>query len=166
MKRLYLVRHAKSSWGDPYLPDFDRPLNSRGQRDAPRMGACLAAQGHVPRHIVTSPARRAHTTAGLLATAMGVSSTCLIEDRRVYAATASTLLDILKGWDDTWDHVMMVGHNPGISSLASMLQGETVDQVRTCAVLGMLLDTDSWADVVPGCGQLCLAIDPKEVHRA
>ena len=129
------------------------------------MGAYLAAQGHVPRHIVTSPARRARTTAGMLATAMGVSSSRLTEDRRVYAAAASTLLDVLKGWDDAWDHVMMVGHNPGISNLASMLQGESAGQVRTCAVLGLLLDVDSWTDVVPGCGQPCLAIDPKEICR-
>jgi len=92
MKRLYLVRHAKSSWDHPGLEDFDRPLNKRGMRDAPKMGEYLAEQRILPQIIVSSPARRAHATATSLAVALQVPPADTVEDDRIYAAATATLL--------------------------------------------------------------------------
>ncbi len=130
------------------------------------MGAYLAKQGHVPQHIVTSPAQRARTTAMLLAETLGIAPSRVTDDRRIYVASPSALLALIHEWDKAWDHVMIVGHNPGIAELALLLSGGGVGHVRTCAVLGLLVDADSWADVAPGCGQLCLEIGPKKICRA
>jgi len=165
MKHLYLVRHAKSSWDHPGLEDFDRPLNKRGIRDAPKMGEYLAEQRILPQIIVSSPARRAHATAISLATAMQLPPSVLVEDDRIYTAATSTLIVIIQEWDDTWERVMMVGHNPGIAAMAAVLTGEGVGHVPTCSVLGLGLDVESWSDVAPGCGTLRFSLSPKAIHK-
>jgi len=163
MKHLYLVRHAKSSWAHPGLDDFDRPLNRRGTADAPGMGKYLAEQGILPQIIVTSPARRARTTAISLATSMQVPLSSMVEDERIYAASTPTLISVIQSWDNTWEHVMMAGHNPGIADMATVLTGEVTGHVPTCTVMGLALDVVSWSDVAPGCGTLQLKITPKGI---
>jgi len=163
MKHLYLVRHAKSSWDHPGLDDFDRPLNKRGMRDAPRMGKYLAEQGVLPQIIVSSPARRAHATAISLATAMQVSPSGIVEDERIYAAVTSTLIAIIQQWNDIWERVMMVGHNPGMADIAAILTGKEVGHVPTCTVMGLGLDVANWGDVAPGCGIQGLKIVPEAI---
>jgi len=165
MKHLYLVRHAKSSWDHPGLSDFDRPLNKRGMRDAPKMGEYLVEQRVLPQVIVYSPARRAHATAISLATAMQVPSAGFVEDDRIYAAAIATLIAVIKEWDDTWECVMMVGHNPGMADMAAVLTGKVVGHVPTCTVMGFGLDVASWSDVAPGCGIQWLKIVPKAIHK-
>jgi len=163
MKKLWLVRHAKSSWKRPDMDDFDRPLNKRGMRDAPEMGKYLAKQGIFPRAVVTSPAKRARDTTAALASAMYVRSSGIVEDRRIYAASISILLDVIRGWDDAWDKVMMVGHNPGIAEITAVLtQMET--NVPTCTVMELGLDVIGWNNVVPGCGTLRFRITPKAIR--
>ncbi|MDQ6959971.1 MAG: histidine phosphatase family protein [Mariprofundaceae bacterium] len=161
MKKLCLVRHAKSSWKHLDLDDFDRPLNRRGMQDAPSMGKCLARRGVRPDALVSSPAKRAMQTAVALADGMGIPSNEIREDRRIYAASTSTLIAIIQGWDDTWERVMMVGHNPGIAEAAAVLTGEWVGHVPTCTVMELGLDVASWRDVAPGCGKLRLKVVPK-----
>jgi len=165
MKRLYLVRHAKSDWMHTELDDFDRPLNKRGMRDAPKMGKYLAEQRIFPQSIVSSPARRAYATAISFAAAMQVPPSRIVEDDRIYAAITSTLIAVIQEWDDTWDSVMMVGHNPGIADLAAVLTGAEVGHVPTCTVMGLGLDVASWSDVTPGCGDQWLKIVPEAIHK-
>jgi len=165
MKRLYLVRHAKSSWNHPGLSDFDRPLNKRGMRDAPKMGEYLVEQRVLPQVIVCSPARRAHATAISFATAMQLPPSGIVEDDRVYAAVTATLIAIIKEWDDTWESVMMVGHNPGMADMAAVLAGAGVGRVPTCTVMGLGLDVASWGDVAPGCGSQWFKIAPKSIYK-
>ncbi|MDQ6959747.1 MAG: histidine phosphatase family protein [Mariprofundaceae bacterium] len=163
MKYLYLVRHAKSSWDHPGLEDFDRPLNKRGMCDAPKMGEYLVGQRILPQIIVSSPARRAHTTAISLAAAMQVPPSGIVKDDRIYAAATATLIAVIQEWDDTWERVMMVGHNPGMADMAAVLTDAGVCHVPTCTVMGFSLDIVSWGDVVPNCGIQQFKIVPKDI---
>lgn len=163
MKRLILVRHAKSSWKFPEMDDFDRPLNKKGARDAPRMGKHLAKLGALPDMIVTSPARRARETAAALAQAMIIPIVDIWEDERIYAASVSVLVEVIRGWDETWSSVMIVGHNPGIAELAVALTGEPVGHVPTCAVMELELNVTYWVDTLPECGTLTSRSAPKAI---
>jgi len=164
MKCLYLVRHAKSDWSDAELDDFDRLLNKRGGRDAPKMGKHLVKLSVLPDMIVTSPARRTRETANALAHAMNMPIAEIWEDGRIYAASVSALLEVIRGWDETWDSVMMAGHNPGIAELAVMLTGEPVGHVPTCSVMEIELDVTYWADILPECGTLRFRSSPKDIR--
>ena len=163
MKRLYLVRHAKSSWDHPGLDDFDRPLNERGMRDALDMGKYLAKLGVLPDVIVTSPAVRARQTSEVLAPDMRIPVDNLREDGRIYAASVPVMLEVMRGWDETWNRVMMVGHNPGIAEMVVLLTGEYIDHVPTCTVMEIELDATCWADILPECGVLVSKSTPKAI---
>jgi phosphohistidine phosphatase len=162
MKRLTLVRHAKSSWKNAALADFDRPLNSRGQRDAPRMGARLAALGILPDIILSSPARRARKTAKLLAAAIPDAHERILFDPALYEASAAVLLERVRTFDESWQHVMLVGHNPGLTDLTNLLTAAGVENIPTCGVLVADLAIDSWPAADAGCGHSVHYLIPKE----
>lgn len=163
MKRLTLVRHAKSSWKDAALADIDRPLSGRGKRDAPRIGAFLAAQGIRPDALLSSPARRARKTAQLLAASIpGVDVGPLI-DPALYEASAAVLLERVRALDESWRHVMLIGHNPGLTEFANLLTATGVDNIPTCGALVADFDIASWRKVGAGCGSVFLYITPKEL---
>lgn len=146
MKTLYLVRHAQASKEDTSLPDRDRPLNPRGEHDAPLMGQRLARRGARPDLLLTSPARRALTTARLLAEALGLPRHAIIVDERLYEGNAQALLAMVRAVDDRHRTLMLVGHNPDISQLAHRLAPE-VSGMSTCAVLECGFDTATWAEL-------------------
>lgn len=163
MKRLTLVRHAKSSWKDAALADLDRPLSGRGKRDAPRIGERLATQGLRPDIILVSPARRARKTAQLLAMAIPTAAGRILADPALYEASAAVLLARVRALDETWQHVMLVGHNPGLTDFANLLTGFGIDNLPTCAVLVADLDIASWRGTSPGCGRAALYVVPKQL---
>ena len=136
-KELYIARHAKSSWDDATLKDIDRPLNERGKRDAPIMAEVLKKMGVTPELIVASPALRAKTTAKIYLEVLGGK---LVEDRRIYEDSAITLLFVAQHYFDQADRVMIVGHNPSLSELATMLTGEHLFEIPTSAVVGVAFD--------------------------
>lgn len=147
MRILTLVRHAKSSWDYAELSDFERPLNPRGRRDAPLMAQrCLQLSPQVDR-LVTSPALRAISTARLFAEVFGIDTDELVVQPRIYEASATTLMQIVRGLDDGDRHVMVFGHNPGISQLAQRLAPCNFDEMPTCAAARFELDVGRWADV-------------------
>lgn len=149
MKTLILVRHAKSSWRDDSLADRDRPLNRRGERDAPEMGRRLAARGGPPDLIVSSPATRALTTARIIAEAVGYPVDGIREDERLYLASPPELLEAIRGLDDRHDRVFLFGHNPGLTELVNELSEPAIDNVPTCGVVELRLAADRWADLSP-----------------
>jgi phosphohistidine phosphatase len=165
MKRLTLVRHAKSSWKNAALADIDRPLNGRGKRDAPLMGAHLVALGCQPDIILVSPARRARKTAQLLAAALGGVSGRVLVDPALYEASAALLLERVRTLDERWQHVMLIGHNPGLTDFANLLTAAGIDNIPTCGVLVAELDIDSWPVADAGCGRTFLYIAPKDLTR-
>jgi len=150
MKTLYLVRHAKSSWDDPTLDDFDRPLNDRGLHDAPRMGNRLDKIGVLPDIIYASPAARALTTAKILAKSLQYSEKKIHTDRQLYHASEETWLNFVRSISDKYEEVMLVGHNPGLSEFAQLLVKEFEESIPTTGVVAMQLPIESWKEVKPG----------------
>ena len=146
MKTLYLVRHAKSSWGDPDLPDHDRPLNERGLQDVATMGKRLAQRGAKPDVILTSTAVRALTTAEHIAKALDLKRKHVVVNERLYAAPASELLSAIQELDDKLKRVMLVAHNPGLTELAHGFSSE-INHMPTCAVAELRFAATSWSDI-------------------
>ena len=161
MKRLYLVRHAKSSWGDPKLADMDRPLNKRGKRDAPAAGERLKKRKVNPDLIISSPAKRARRTARAIAEQIGYPVKKIVMDDAVYHAASVELLAVIRGIDDACGEAMMFGHNPGFTDLAGLLTGARVDDLPTCAIFCVDSDSDSWQDVAEAKGTLVFLDYPK-----
>ena len=120
MKKLLVLRHAKSSWTDPDLADFDRPLNERGLRAAPFMGSVIVKDGLEPELIISSPAERARTTAELVVQGGDLAADVRFEER-IYEASPHTLLQIVSDLDDDLETVLLVGHNPGIEDFVKLL---------------------------------------------
>lgn len=163
MRLLTLVRHAKSSWDDPDLSDFERPLNDRGRRDAPRMAAWTRQAVGVPDRIVTSPAVRALATARAFADGLGIDSERMLIQSRIYEASLSTLLRLIRGFDDHEPHVMMFGHNPGFSELALALAVCPFDALPTGAVVHLELQGKRWENLEESAGELLRFQFPKRL---
>jgi len=161
MKTLYLLRHAKSSWDDQSLKDFDRPLNARGLKAAPKVGAYMRKEKTRLDLVLSSPAVRAKQTTGLVCEAAGLASAVKF-DERIYEATARRLFEIVAGLEDNLSSVLMVGHNPGFEELLAALTGES-ERMPTAALALIELDLKSWSDVSPGSGGLKWLVRPKEL---
>ncbi|WP_448871909.1 SixA phosphatase family protein [Desulfobulbus propionicus] len=161
MKRLLICRHAKSSWKDPDLPDFDRPLNKRGQRDAPEMGRRLAAHGFRPDLICSSPALRAMSTAQLYAGQLGYPLDRIRYNPHQYAATVPVLLQLLQEIEENVQTLMLVGHNPEITALANLLGGLTMDNIPTAGIVALEFGLEHWRGLHPGAGSLLFFDYPK-----
>ncbi len=162
MKRLYVIRHAKSSWSDQGLSDFDRPLNKRGKRDAPIMGTRLKKNGAKPDIVVSSPAERAVKTARAIAKALGFPTGEIIEEMAIYHASLHDLTAVVSEIPDVCGEVIMVGHNPGFSELAGFLASDSDVYMQTCAVCCVDLEVDSWAQVSGGVGRMVSYDYPKK----
>lgn len=160
MKTLYLLRHAKSSWKDADLADFDRPLNERGRRAAPFMGRLLRERGSEIDLIVSSPAKRAKKTAKLFLEAAGYE-TDILYDQRIYEASPNTLIYVLSELDDRFSSVMLVGHNPGMEGLIRALT-DRIEPMPTAAIAIIKLGVDTWAELAAGTGMLAAVIRPRE----
>ena len=158
---LYLVRHAKSSWSDSSLSDRDRPLNKRGRRSAPDMGRRLAAQNQLPDLIISSPAKRANSTARKIAKEVGYDRSKIVTDENMYFSGTGSMLEMLENVDDRYDSVMIVGHNPAMTTLINMLSGSSVDNMPTCAVAVIDFPIMSWSDLHSADGQLLTYDFPK-----
>ena len=162
MKYLTLIRHAKSSWDDPSLDDFDRPLNKRGKKNAPEMGQRLYEHGIVPDAIVTSPAKRARKTAKLIALELEVDFDSIYYLDDLYHASVLDLVRIIQSLDDKWDDVFLFGHNPGFTDLANFFIPTYIENIPTCGVLRLDLPFESWNDVRPGQAAVVLYDYPKK----
>lgn len=146
MKRLLILRHAKSSWGNPSLADWQRPLNDRGLRDAPRVGALLRDRSLVPDLIITSDAVRARTTAETVAKAAGYTRELVVEPS-LYHATPADLIAVLQGVaEEAGRSVMIVGHNPGLEDLVEQLTGED-HSLPTAALVQLALPIERWSEI-------------------
>ena len=164
MKALTIVRHAKSSWGDPSLGDHQRPLNGRGERVAPLMGEILAARMEVPDIIVSSTALRARTTAGIIAAKLGYADSAIVEDREIYNASTAQLLKVLRHIDESHQSAVLFGHVPGVLDLTnSLCPGAGIDHFPTCSAAIVALEIDYWGELDEGCGKLIEHLIPKQL---
>lgn len=146
MKRLTLVRHAKSSWAAPASPDRDRALADRGERDARKMGRRLVARKARPSLIVSSPAIRAHSTAKAIAAALKYPLEFLQLEEGLYLAGPDGIMEIIEQQRDDFSDLMIVGHNPGMTDLINQLLPELeLDNLPTGGVVATESDADCWA---------------------
>ena len=160
MKTLYIMRHAKSDWGDTALPDFERPLNDRGLKTAPSMGELMREKEFTPQLIVSSRAKRAEQTARLVKQSAQFEAEIRFEEK-IYEASVSTLLQIVAEINDEFESVMLVGHNPGFEHLVRVLTGKP-EPMPTAALAVIDLEIESWSDVSNDCGKLRKLIRPKD----
>ncbi|MDZ4715955.1 MAG: histidine phosphatase family protein [Cytophagales bacterium] len=164
MKKLYVVRHAKSSWDFPGLTDFQRPLNQRGEKDAPRMGKRLQNEKVNPGLICSSPAVRALSTAKVIAGALGYPAGTIQEERTLYHASEETILEVIQRFRADVQEAMIVGHNPGLTDFVNALLDEDISNIPTTGVVACILQVDAWADAAWGCGKLLFFDYPKKGH--
>ena len=165
MRELFLVRHAKSSWDDPGLSDFERPLNSRGKEDAPLMGEHLKELGIKPDLIISSPAKRAKKTAKILACKLGYPEDNIEWEESIYEASPQTLLYLVCNLPESAKRVMLIGHNPGFTTLANILGDITIENIPTAGVVGIAFDTAKWSDACRMQGHTVVFEYPKRVRR-
>lgn len=163
MKKLLLLRHAKSSWADASLPDFERPLNERGLRAAPLIGKFMRKQKIQPDLIICSPAKRTRETIALVLEAAGIAPETRY-DERIYEATTSRLMEIIAEIEDDKREVMLVGHNPGFENLLERLTGRR-ERMPTAALAMVILDAENWSEAVAKGGYLEEFVKAKELAK-
>lgn len=146
MKTLYLARHAKSFWGDQSQPDFDRPLNKRGKRDAPFMGEALRDKKVKPDLIICSPAKRTKKTAIEIADKIGYAGKKILFDENLYEASSNTILGLIKKIDDKFNSVMIFAHNPGLTLLNNHISDQYLDNIPTCGIVA-LQSEKKWSEI-------------------
>jgi phosphohistidine phosphatase len=163
-KKVLLMRHAKSSWNNPGLRDFDRPLNKRGKKDAPRMGKYLKELQLIPNQIFSSPAERAKSTILKVIKELELPVSQITWDENLYFNGAQSYLDVIQYADDSSDLVMTVGHNPMTEDAISALSGHTSTKaIKTATIACFEFSADSWKDVEFGPGALKWIVGPKDL---
>jgi phosphohistidine phosphatase len=160
MKQLYLLRHAKSSWDNIELDDFDRPLNGRGKRAAPLMGKVIRDKKLKPELVICSSSKRTRQTLKLVLETSELKSAIAFEDR-IYEASVDELLAVLKEQKKV-DSILMVGHNPGMESLLAVLTGEH-EHFPTAALAAIDLNIDKWSAIAGGAGKMHWIIRPRDL---
>ena len=153
MKTLYIHRHAKSSWANRNQRDFDRPLNDRGLRDIPFMAKKFVEKEKSVDGLVSSPAKRAQTTAEIFAQETGKPITDIHLVNEIYEARVTDLSSVVESLNDAWSSAIIFGHNPGLSSLVGYYTNEYVD-MPTCAVAKVTFEIGSWKEAFAGTGFL------------
>ncbi len=162
MKKLYICRHAKSSWKFQEMSDFDRPLNKRGTKDAPFMGKLLAKRNIKPDIILSSPAKRAITTARTVATEIGYPAKKIKEETHIYDARLGYLIDLVQTLPDEANEVMIFGHNPGVTALNNVISKEYIDNIPTSGMVELEFDFNKWCEIEMQSGKLVRYEFPKK----
>ena len=162
MKTIILVRHAKSSWKDTSLDDFDRPLNKRGKRNAPFMGKKLKERKIIPDLVLSSPAKRAKKTATAVAKALDYPKKKITFYDKMYHASSRYLFELLKNLDDEHETIMLFGHNPSLNDFADMLlKSNPISNIPTTGVCCIRFDVNHWQKVEQGKGEIVFFDFPK-----
>jgi len=163
MKTLYLIRHAKSSWKNLELDDFDRPLNKRGKRDAPVIGARLKKCAVFPDIILCSPAKRAKDTAKKITKALGYDKK-IQYNPDIYEASSNTLQNIINSINIQHSTAFLIGHNPGLNMLVEKYIGME-DNIPTCGIVGIRFACDKWDDISSKNAELLSFDYPKKLVK-
>ena len=161
-KEIFFIRHAKSSWSNPRLPDQDRPLNKRGFRDAPFMATLLKNKGFRPDGIVSSQARRAYTTATYFAESIGRSTGAITSYAEIYEAFPEDVYQIIRQFPETSNTVYLFGHNPGFTSIANHFSEDYIPNVPTCGIIRVQLPISEWSEWKPERGRMLDFWYPKQ----
>ena len=163
MLKLILLRHAKSSWTQSGQSDFERCLNERGISDSKEMGGRLALRAIRPLRVICSSATRASETASLVTRELGLPVDSLVFDKRLYLAEPADLMIVLNEQSARDTTLMLVGHNPGITTFANRLGDGHVDNMPTCCYVEISFDAKQWSDVDWGAGKFAYVDWPKNI---
>ena len=164
MKKLIVVRHAKSSWAEPGQQDFDRPLSERGKKDAPEMARRLLDADIKINAFVSSPAKRARITCRAFTEAYGRDKEEIIFHEKLYHAPARIFYETVKEFDDTYKTVAVFAHNPGITDFVNTLCANMqIDNMPTCGVFAVQADVKSWEDFESAEKEFLFFKFPKEI---
>jgi phosphohistidine phosphatase len=151
VKRLTLMRHADAQWKDPEISDFDRPLNRRGHSEAQAMSRRLVELGLIPTVLLTSSARRAQQTADIVAHELGVAARNMQSEEALYLAPAQEILRLVQRTGPHIPHLMIIGHNPGITEVANLFAPQpSIEPLATAAMCSLTFDARSWDLVEAG----------------
>jgi phosphohistidine phosphatase len=163
VKTLFVIRHAKSSWNVKTLDDVERPLNDRGKKDAPRMGKRLKEKDIHPDLIITSPARRAASTARKIAKILKYPKDNIKVVNKLYHGDEDSMLEVLTKLKDKHNTVIMFGHNPGLTDFVNSIMSEEldIDNVPTCGVVAFQFQAERWEQVTWGTGRMMFFDYPK-----
>jgi phosphohistidine phosphatase len=153
MKTLFLIRHAKSSWNEPDLKDEERPLNDRGNSDAPMVAQRMAKSWPVPDKIICSQALRAWETATIMSEFWWKQRAIEI-DGRLYGSSASSTLEIIARIPPEVNSLALVFHNPTITYLSNVLSSLSIPHVPTCGIVMLRPRVESWEELEPGTCEL------------
>jgi phosphohistidine phosphatase len=162
MKTLYLLRHAKSSWADATLADFDRPLNERGKRGAETIGNYLKSNNIAPELILCSTALRTRETLAMVTHAAELNA-AVRYDQRIYEASSSRLAQVISEIENHRNVVMLIGHNPGMEEILLLLTGKR-EEMSTATLAKIVFDTMSWTTVVKKRGTLEWIVSPRNLE--
>ena len=163
MKTLFLLRHAKSSWKQPELKDFERPLAKRGLSDISLMADRFKSRNSSVQCIISSPAVRAKSTATLFAEAIGYPKDEVVANPELYFAGAAMFLKAASLVDEDYDSAMLVGHNPAITEFANSMCDGDIDNIPTCGLVEFRLPIEDWSEVSFDCAELVDFDYPKKV---
>jgi phosphohistidine phosphatase len=164
MKQLLLIRHAKSDWNDASLSDFDRPLNERGKRDAPLMAQRLLDKKIKIDAFIASPAKRAKKTACIFAKEYKREADEIIFKEKLYGALSTVFFDVISKADDKFDSIAIFAHNPGITDFANSLTDARIDNIPTCGIFAVKINTKHWKDFKEAGKEFWFADYPKAEH--
>lgn len=159
MKKLYILRHAKSSWDNPILADFERPLNERGIKTADFVGKLISKNDFLPDLILSSPATRARETANIIKKTADLQADIKFEEN-IYEASPQMLLKIISEIQENFQTVMLVGHNPGLEGLIKILTSET-QSMPTAGLAIVEVNAEKWKEIKPESGILQNLVRPK-----
>ena len=162
-KKLLIVRHAKSDWESGIKRDFDRPLNNRGEKNAPEMAQRLVSKNIIPEKIVSSPALRAITTAGFFAEAFGYPKSAISQEPKIYEASASSLLKIINTLPNQYNFIALFGHNPGLTELVINLSKTDIYNIPTCGTVLLEFPYEDWNMITSGSGEKVFFDFPKNI---
>lgn len=164
MKQLLIIRHAKSSWDINILNDFDRTLNERGHNDAPKMATRLLSKNIAIDAFVSSPAKRAFTTASYFAKAYNKAEEDIIEIKELYHASVNTFYNTVENIDDRFNTVAIFSHNPGVTDFINELTKTRIDDMPTCGVFAINIETNNWQNFIKAKKQFLFFDYPKAIH--
>jgi phosphohistidine phosphatase len=162
MKKLILVRHAKAGWTNPEHTDFDRPINPKGERDLAFLSNLLPEKISKPDLFLSSPAIRTKTTAISFAKGFGLDEKSVQFNEGIYERGSKYLINLLSEIDDKYQTVILFGHNPDMTSLASYFSGQYFDNVPTCGIVAIEFDFDNWKKIENTNGKLLFYEYPKK----
>ena len=164
MKKLYLVRHAKSSWNFDELDDFNRPLGKRGRNDLVKMGSFLSKEVSAPDLIMTSPASRSFYTALYLADAWKYPEEKIILSEILYHAQVQDFSSVLNDKIDNKNTVAIFGHNPGFTMFYNRHCEEYIENMPTCSIVGLEFDIEHWSDLMTRSAKRLFFYSPKRLN--